>query len=148
MTETQIWLIAGIILFILEIITPGYVLANFGVAAIASGIAAWLGADMTVQVIVFVVVSLISFIVVRPLLSKTMLNEGEPTPTGASALIGRTAKVVEHIPSAPDSGRVAIDGDNWQALSVDGGEIPVGTTVEVVKVESIKLFVQQVPTKL
>ena len=142
MSESQIWIVAGIILFILEIITPGYVLANFGVAAIASGVAAWLGADMTIQIIVFVAVSLISFVVVRPILSKTMLNKGEPTPTGASALIGRTAHVVERIPPAPDAGRVKIDGDNWQALSVDGKEIAEGAIVKVVRTESIRLFVE------
>ena len=143
MSEAQIWLIAGIVLLILEIITPGYVLANFGVAAIVSAVAAWMGADMTVQIIVFVVASFVSFLVVRPILSKTMLNKGKPTPTGASALIGKTAHVVERIPKAPDAGRVKIDGDNWQALSVDGSEIEAGTIVKVVRTESIRLFVER-----
>ena len=43
MTETQIWLIIAIVLFILEIISPGFVLANCGVAAIAAAGAAWFG---------------------------------------------------------------------------------------------------------
>lgn len=142
MTLPQIWLIAGVILLILEIITPGFVLANFGVAAIASAIAAWLGADLYWQVGVFIVVSLVSFFTVRPILTRTMLNKGKPTPTGAAALIGRTTKVTEGIPGGLDTGRVKIDGDVWMAVSSSGAPIPEGAIVRVARVESIKLFVE------
>jgi membrane protein implicated in regulation of membrane protease activity len=143
MSEAQLWLVAGVILFILEIITPGYVLANFGVAALVSALSAWLGVSLTWQIIIFIVVSLISFVTVRPILTRTMLNKGKPTPTGAAALVGRTARVVETIPDAPDFGRVQIDGDNWMAASLDGQAIEQGTVVQVIRVESIKLFVQR-----
>ncbi len=142
MTESQIWLIAAIVLFILEIITPGFVLANFGVAAMASACTAWLGGDTTTQMIVFVVVCLISFFTIRPLLSRT-LGQHKHTRTGVDALIGRVAKVTEHIDIPPDTGRVQVDGDNWRASSVDKQPIVVGTTVRVVRVDGTTLHVER-----
>jgi len=143
MTETQIWIIAGIILFILEIVTPGFVLANFGVAALAAAAASWLGAGITVQVIVFVVSCLISFVTVRPLLSRTM-NTGKTTRTGTDAVIGRVVRVTDAIPEPPEAGRVQIDGDSWRAMSVHGSPIDEGARVRVIRIESTTVFVETV----
>ncbi len=143
MTETQIWIIAGIILFILEIVTPGFVLANFGVAALAAAAASWLGAGITVQVIVFVVSCLISFVTVRPLLSRTM-HKGKTTRTGIDAVIGRVARVTDAIPEPPEAGRVQIDGDSWRAMSVHGSPIEEGARVRVIRIESTTVFVETV----
>ena len=144
MSEAQIWIVAGIILFIAEIITPGFVLANFGVAAFASAIAAWFGADITVQVIVFAVASVVSFIVVRPLLTRTMLREGKGIPTGTQAIIGREAKVTADIPTPPEAGRVKLDGDSWRAMSSNREPITIGSTVKIDSVESTTVYVSVV----
>src|SRR5688572_2287854 len=119
MTETQIWLIVAIVLFILEIITPGFVLANFGVAAIAAAGAAWFGWSLTAQVVVFVIACIVSFFTVRPLLMRTVLKKGKAEPTGIDALIGRETRVAEMIPDGPETGRVQVDGDSWRAKSAD-----------------------------
>ena len=144
MSEAQIWLVAGIILFILEIVTPGFVLANFGVAAVAAAIAAWFGADITIQVVVFVVACLVSFVTVRPLLSRTMLKKSKATRTGYQAVIGRVAKVTDAIPEPPDAGRIQVDGDSWRAFSVDKQPIEQGARVRVVRVDSNTLYVERV----
>lgn len=143
MSEAQIWLVAGIILFILEIVTPGFVLANFGVAAVAAAIAAWLGADLTIQVMVFVIACLVSFVTVRPLLSRTMLKQSRATRTGFQAVIGRVARVTDAIPEPPDAGRIQVDGDSWRAFSVDKQPIEQGTTVRVVRVDSNTVYVER-----
>ena len=59
MNAEQIWLSVAIVMFILEVITPGFVLANFGVAAIVAAVAAWMGFDLVVQLIVFSVTCLV-----------------------------------------------------------------------------------------
>ena len=58
------------------------------------------------------------------------MDKGEK-PSGAEALVGRPARVIEAIP-ADDKGRVRIFGDDWQAVSADGTAIPEGKKVEVV----------------
>lgn len=130
-------------MFILEIITPGFVLANFGVGAFAGALAAWLGADTTVQVIVFALTCLVSFFTVRPLLSRTMLKQGEQVKTGTAALVGRIAIVTTDIPKPPEMGRVKIDGDSWQAMISGPSTIAAGETVIVIAVNSTTLVVER-----
>jgi membrane protein implicated in regulation of membrane protease activity len=144
MTDAQVWLITAIVLFILEIVTPGFVLANLGVAAMASALAAWLGGDITWQVIVFVITCTISFFTVRPLLHKVLYKDDEPKiPTGADALIGRVVVVTEHIPVPPGAGRIQVDGDSWRAISEGGEPIDVNRTVRIQRVDSTTVIVKQ-----
>lgn len=144
MTDMQWWLIAAIVLFILEVITPGFVLANFGVASLAAAIAAWFGASMTVQVIVFVVACLASFVTLRPILHKTILRNSKQTRTNTDALVGRMGRVTDAIPQSPEVGRVQIDGDNWRAMSVHGAPILAGATVRIIRVDSTTVIVDQI----
>ncbi|MCX6141531.1 MAG: NfeD family protein [Candidatus Kapabacteria bacterium] len=144
LTPYQYWLAAAILLFILEIVTPGFVLANFAVAAMAASAAAWLDASFNVQLIVFVVTCLVSFVAIRPLLHKTLMKTSHSTPTGSDAVVGRLARVTDAIPASPDGGRVQVDGDSWRAMSVDGMPIAEGVTVKVVRVDSTVLFVVSV----
>ncbi len=140
MSEAQLWLIAAIVLFILEIVTPGFVLANFGVAAIGAAVAAWLGADLIGQTITFVVVCLVSFVTVRPLLSRTIRTSH--VATGVQALVGREAIVTEAIPGGLLPGRVQVDGDSWRALSARKEAIEKGALIRIVRVDSSTLFVE------
>ncbi len=145
MTDAQLWLVTAIALFILEIVTPGFVLANFGVAAMASALTAWLGGDTTWQVIVFVVTCAVSFFTVRPILHK-VLYKGEEAgiPTGVEAIVGRIVTVTDEIPAPPGVGRIQVDGDSWRAQSNDGEPIASGATVSIVSVDSTTVIVKQV----
>jgi membrane protein implicated in regulation of membrane protease activity len=142
MSPSQLWLIAAIVLFILEIITPGFVLANLGVAAIGAAVAAWLGGDLLVQVITFVVLCLISFFTVRPLLQRTLRND-KTTLTGVNALAGRLVKVTEPIPGNLEAGRVQVDGDSWRALSNSSEAIEQGAVVRILRVDSTTVYVER-----
>ena len=144
MTPAQYWLIAAIVLFILEVITPGFVLANLAVAAMASSAAAWFGASFNMQLLVFAVTGLISFVTLRPLLRKTIMKGKHAVPTGTSALIGRVVRVTDDIPPPPEVGRVQIDGDSWQAISQHTAPIAAGTTVRILRVDSASVYVEPV----
>ena len=63
--------------------------------------------------------------------------------SNADALIGREGRVSETIPEG-GSGRVAIDGDDWKAVSADGMAIEKGEKVKVVGRESIIITVERV----
>ena len=62
--------------------------------------------------------------------------------TNADALLGRKAIVSERIDAAQHTGRVAVDGDDWKAVSSDGAVIEKGTEVTIVKMDSIILTVK------
>lgn len=143
MSAMQIWLIAAIVLFILEIVTPGFVLANFGVASLAAALAAWMGAGSIVQIIVFVITALISFIALRPLLKRTLYKHKNASRTGAQALVGREVHVTDSIPAPPGTGRVQIDGDSWRAISLNKGAIAAGAVVTVISVDSSTVVVAE-----
>lgn len=144
MTESQIWLIIAIAFLILEIITPGFVLANFAVGAIGAAITAFFGGALAIQLIVFAVMCLISFITIRPILRRTLLKDDKnQVQTGAAALVGRTTVVTERIPNDLERGRVQIDGDSWQAVSADSNAIEVGERVRVLSVDSTTVVVRR-----
>lgn len=143
MTPEQYWFVAAIVLFILEIITPGFVLANFGVACLVSAGAAWIGAPVTAQVIVFVIVCVVSFVTLRPLMHRFIYRNQARARTGVHALVGQVGVVTDQIREAPIGGRVQVGGDNWHALAEDGSAIATESRVVVVRVESATMIVRQ-----
>ncbi|MBO4581131.1 MAG: NfeD family protein [Bacteroidales bacterium] len=142
-TSWQIWLIIAILLVIVEICTAAFGSICFAIGAGFSALAAGLGAGLTWQIIIFAVVSLLTFIFLRPFMLKFMDRKSKDVKTNADALVGRKAVVSERIDASQLTGRVAVDGDDWKAVSEDGSVIEKGTPVEIVKLDSIILTVKQ-----
>ena len=59
-------------------------------------------------------------------------------------MVGRRVKVIEEISNENNRGRVLLDGDNWQARSLNNEMIPEGTLVEIVQLNSIILIVKKI----
>ena len=143
MPAYQIWLIAAIALIIFEICSATFGAICFAIGAGFSALAAGLGANLTWQIVVFVVVSLLAFIFLRPFMLKFLDRNSKDVKTNADALVGRKAIVSERIDAAQHTGRVAVDGDDWKAVSEDGSVIEKGVEVEIVKLDSIILTVKR-----
>ena len=143
MQPYQIWLIAAILLLIFEICSATCGAICFAIRAGFSALAAGLGANLTWQIIIFAVVSLLTFIFLRPVVMRFLDRKSKDVKTNADAIIGRKGVVSERIDAAQHTGRVAVDGDDWKAVSEDGSVIEKGTTVEIVKLESIIVTVKQ-----
>lgn len=144
MAAYQIWLIIAIVLVIIEICTAAFGSICFAIGAGFSAIAAGLGAGLTWQIVIFAVVSLLTFIFLRPFILKFMDRKSKDVKTNADALVGRKAVVSERIDASQLTGRVAVDGDDWKAVSENGEIIEKGTMVEIVKLDSIILTVKQI----
>ena len=93
------------------------------------------------QLIVFAAASLLAFFFLRPVFLKLLDRKAKDVKTNADAIIGRTAIVSETIDASQHTGRVAIDGDDWKAVSSDGSVIEKGQTVEIISRDSIILTV-------
>ncbi len=140
----QIWLIAAIVLVIVEILTAGFGSICFAIGAALAALAAGIGIDSIAwQIVIFAVVSLLTFIFLRPVVIRFLDKKSKDVKTNADALVGRKAIVSERIDAAQHTGRVAVDGDDWKAVSEDGSVIEKGTNVEIVKLDSIILTVKQ-----
>ena len=140
----QIWLIIAILLIIFEICSATFGAICFAIGAGVSAIAAALGANLTWQIVIFAVVSLLTFIFLRPFMLKFMDRKSKDVKTNADALVGRKAVVSERIDAAQHTGRVAVDGDDWKAVAADGSVIEKGVEVEITKLDSIILTVKQI----
>lgn len=137
----QIWLIAAIILVIIELLTSGFGVICFAIGALFSALTDYLGGALIWQLIVFAAASLLAFFFLRPVFLKLLDRKTKDVKTNADAIIGRTAIVSETIDASQHTGRVAIDGDDWKAVSSDGSVIEKGQTVEIISRDSIILTV-------
>ena len=139
----QIWLIAAIVLVILEVATAGFGVICFAIGAGFAALAAGLGASVTWQIVIFAIISLLTFIFLRPVVMRFLDKRSKDVKTNADALVGRKGIISERIDATQHTGRVAIDGDDWKAVSDDGSVIEKGTEVEIVKLDSIIVTVKQ-----
>lgn len=141
----QIWLIAAIVLVILEITTSGFGVICFAIGAGFAALAAGLGLEsVTWQIVIFAVVSLLTFIFLRPVVMRFFEKKSKDVKTNAEAIVGRKGIVSERINATQHTGRVAIDGDDWKAVSEDGSVIEKGQSVEIVKLDSIIVTVKKI----
>lgn len=138
-----IWVIISIVCLILELSSGDFFILCFAIGAAVSAIVAGCGANLTVQIITFAVISALSLLLVRPALIKKLHKPHRERLSNAEAMIGQTGRVSEPI-EAGGYGRVAIDGDDWKAKSVDGSAIAKDTRVRVVKMESIIITVEPI----
>ena len=141
--EYYYWLIAAIVLVIVEICTAGFGALCFAIGAAFSAIVSGVGGNLTWQIAVFVVVSMLTFIFLRPVVMRFLDKKSKNVKTNAEAIIGRKGIVSERIDASQHTGRVAIDGDDWKAVSEDGSVIDKGVDVEIVKLDSIIVTVKQ-----
>lgn len=136
------WLIAGILLFLIEIFTPGFFAASLGIGAFFASAAAFLGWSIEIQLLIFSLISVISIFVFRPLIKKYFYTTAD-VPTNADALIGKQGLVVQAVDENNTQGRVAIDGDEWQYIMANPAtQVKKGDRVRVVGRDSIVLTVE------
>ena len=138
------WLILGILLIIIEIFTPGFVLASFGIGCLLAALGSFLGFNIYIQITLFCFGTLFVFFTIRPLYKKHILPEKDQEPTNVDALKGQQARVIEKIDPDQDSGRVKIGGEDWRAVTENGSTIESGEKVEVLRIEGVKAIVRKI----
>ena len=145
--DYRIWLAAGIAFGILEIVVPGFVLIWFGVGALAAALLDGLGYhDLTLQVVVFSVVSLVLTALSRLLVRRAVrATEGDAAlKTNMDVLVGKTGVVTEAADAASGAGRALVQGQDWSIRTAGGGALGTGATVRVVSYEGARLVVEAV----
>lgn len=134
-----IWLGVMAVSAFVEAATLTLVSIWFAAGALAATFAAYAGATLTVQLILFVGVSIAACAAVRPLARRFVAPN--VVPTNADRLLGAEARVTEEIDNAAPSGAVYVDGKTWTARSSGGERIPAGELVEIERMEGVKLIV-------
>ena len=148
--EPLYWLIIGILLSAFEIITPGFVIICFGVSALIVSLLAFLGvSNLTVQVIIFSVLSLLFTVLSRTIFKKYLMKNSNSNKIQSSLekLIGSHGVVIESINNDNSTGRVMVNSENWAARSVDNSIIEKNSKIKVIKIDGIKLIVEQLKSE-
>jgi membrane protein implicated in regulation of membrane protease activity len=137
-----IWLIAACILGVGEMHQGGFYLAPFAFGALLAAVAALVGLGAGISAVVFVLASTLVFGTLRPV-ARRHRRLPPAIRTGAAALIGRHATVLERIANSEGVGCVRIDGGEvWTARTFDDHEvIDAGERVEVVDIKGATALV-------
>jgi membrane protein implicated in regulation of membrane protease activity len=140
MVSWIVWLIVAAVLGVAELLTMTFA---FGLIAAAAVVAAVVGAfhvDLPVQLAAFVVAAGAGLGFVRPIAIRH-IKQPPALRTGAAALVGRSAIVLEEVNE--HSGRVRIEGEEWSSRPYldESLVIPVGTKVDVMQIKGATALV-------
>ncbi len=138
-----IWILISVLGLIIELGSGDLFILCFSIGALAASLTAALGLGIVPQLISLALCSLLSIYFIRPVALRYLHRNDPNRVSNADALIGREGRVSEAIAKG-GSGRVAIDGDDWKAVSADGMAIGKGEKVKVVGRESIIITVERV----
>ena len=135
MNELSIfWLIAAVVLGLIETATFGLVCIWFCIGAVIASIVSVFTENMAVQIGVFIITSAILFLCTRRFVNR-FLNK-EKVATNADSIIGQKGIVTEKIDPALNTGRIKVKGQSWAVKSdvpMEKGEFAVVKGIEGVR---------------
>lgn len=140
-SPVAIWALLLVLFLVVEAGTTALVSIWFAAGALAALVACLLGAAMWLQIVLFLIVSLVLLAV----LWKRIRSRTPAAKTNVDSVIGSEGYVVESIDNVSYTGRVKLGGITWAARSTSGDSIPTDTLVRVDRVEGVKVFVSPVP---
>lgn len=123
----------------------GFFLAPIGIAAVVTAAVAAAGGTAELQWAVFIIGSIASLLIVRPIAQKH-LTVPEQSRTGAARLVGTEAVVLQRVDR--DGGRVKIGGEEWTSKAADElASFEPGTRVEVTRIDGATAIVSHTTGK-
>ncbi len=123
-----------------EGVTVGLTSIWFAAGSLAALICALLGGPLWLQIALFIVISALCLLAIRPVAHKYLNSKVEPT--NADRILGTEAVVTEDINNIQATGAVRISGIVWSARSEHDTPIPAGTLVRVLRIEGVKVYVE------
>lgn len=136
-----LWFILMGVFLWMESATVSLISIWFAAGSLAAMIAALFGAQIWLQAVLFVVVSVLLLASLRTVVRKFITPK--LVKTNVDAVVGSTGIVVEPIDNIRSLGRVKLGGMEWSARSTENVQIPENTLVTVDRVEGVKVFVTQ-----
>lgn len=132
------WFIIFLVLLFFEIITVNLVSIWFAIGAMAAIVCTLFTDFLPIQILSFVIVSIISLIITKPVVKKLRVRKIEPT--NFDRVLDMDGVVtVDIVPN--EIGEVKVDGKRWSAISSE--KILVGNLVQIIKIDGVKLIVKK-----
>jgi membrane protein implicated in regulation of membrane protease activity len=140
---TMYWLAAMIILILIEIPTVGLTTIWFAIGALVAVVASAIGLGFAVQVVLFIVVSIVMLIFTRPWAIKYI--NANHAKTNYEGIIGKVVRITQDVDNISETGCAIVNGQEWTVRSNDENvKIPSGKLAKVVDIRGFKLIVEEV----
>ena len=137
----EIYAISGLAFLILEMVVPSMFFLNLAFAGFITAIIALFIKSWIVLTFIFVILSILAILLLRPILVKQ--KEAKEKETGMEGkYIGQIVKVIE--PITKYSGAITIYDERWEARVESVETIPAGSEVKIIKNESLVLTVEKI----
>lgn len=142
-----LWMVLMVVFIVVEASCPFHLVSVwFAFGSLVAMIAALLGAQLWLQISLFLVIACALLALMFPLVKKMV--RPNLVKTNVDAIIGTRGHVTEDIDNIDAVGKVKLGGMEWTARSADGQPIPAGTLVQVEKIEGVKAFVSPVKEEI
>ena len=141
MNMVIVWCVVAVAALLFEIATVGAMTSIwFTVGAVVALVLALLKLGTMIQIVAFVVVSVVALLTIRPLAANYL--RGNVVATNYDSLIGTMVKVTKEI--TEDSwGEITVSGMTWSAVEVNHETVEVGSHVKVLAIEGAKVIVKK-----
>jgi membrane protein implicated in regulation of membrane protease activity len=136
-----LWFILGLLLFLLELVIPGFFIFFFGLGAWVTALVCLIGEPGTnLQIVIFAVVSILSLVALRKIIQKKFFySKGKESEEVEDEFTGREAIAIGEF--GPEIiGKVEFKGTTWKAES--NSPIKSGERVIIIEKENFKLKVE------
>lgn len=137
--SSVLWLILLVVFLMMEASTVALVSIWCGFGALAALIASVCGAEIWLECVLFLSVTVIMLAALRPFVKRFINPKLEKT--NADALIGSAGMVIAPIDNLQSTGKVKLGAMEWSARSTSGEPIGENTVIEVDRIEGAKVFV-------
>lgn len=143
LSPVWIWMYVGAFLMLAELISPGFVVFFFGLAAATVSLLKWIFPSLPLwgQLAAFSILSILYLLVLRKYIKSVFMGEKDESLSINNEYVGRVGRVVEVIrPEVP--GRILLGDAEWAAQSAT--RLEPGTEVRVVAQENLTLRVEPI----
>lgn len=137
------WLILAALFLFIELITTLLVSIWFVGGSLLAAATASLGVPTWLQIIVFIISSLIFMLIGWKNRDRLMMQKHK-TPTNADRIIGQTGILEADIDPISGSGRVLVAGQSWRAETKNRQNLVKGSKVRIISIEGTRAIVEQI----
>lgn len=142
MDDAMVWLVAMIILILIEIVTVGLTTIWFAVGALVATIVAMLGGGLILQLTLFLLVSFGMLLFTRPWAMK-YINK-KRIKTNYEGIIGKVVRITQDVDNIAEKGCAVVNGQEWTVRAADERiRIQAGSLAKVVDIKGVKLIVEK-----
>lgn len=138
------WLAAVVVCIALELVTYEMVAVWFIPSGIICMILEACGVDVLVQIVVFIIISLVLMLTLRKMVLKYLTKTGDDNKTNLDTIIGKEFRLLTPI-ALNQPGTIKVSGTEWNAVTTnEEDELPEKTLVKVTAIKGNKLIVEEI----